>query len=61
MKELVINSKTYAQYEIEGTTLYIKMTIQIIPGREGASENFLIKIIQLIENVQFQRVSYLNV
>lgn len=61
MKELFINSKIYAKYEIEGTTLYMKMMIQIVPGSDRASEVFLIEIIQLIENVQFQRVSYLNV
>jgi len=48
MKELNINGKVYAKYKIDGSSLFLKMIIQIIPGKgnEWQSENFLIYIIQ---------------
>jgi len=61
MKELNINGKIYAKYEIEGSRLYIKMIIQIVKGNEKQSEDLLIHIIQLIEDIIFFEVAYLNV
>lgn len=63
MKELIINGKVYAKYEIEGSILFLKMIIQIVEGKgkEIQSENLLIHIIQSIENKKLHSVSYLNV
>lgn len=63
MKELTINGKVYAKYEMEPGRLFLKMEIQIVPGsgNEQQSENLLIHLIQLIENTKFHAVGYLNV
>lgn len=62
MKELIINGKVYAKYEIDERGLFFKMTEQIIQGKgnEMQSENLLIHIIQLVENTKFGWVRYLN-
>jgi hypothetical protein len=63
MKYLSINNVRYAQYEIEGSTLFMKMIVQIIPGdgNERQSEDLLIHLIQLVEKRNFFTVSHLNV
>ena len=63
MKELNINGKTYAKYEMVDTILFLKVIIQIVEGKgnEGKSEDLLIHIIQLIEKRMFHQVAYLNV
>lgn len=61
MKELIINGKVYAKYEIDGTMLSFKMIIQIIKGHPDESEDLLIKIIHSVEDRHITSVSYLNV
>lgn len=63
MKDLNINGQVYAKYKIDGSMLFLKMTIQIVSGKgnERQSEGLLIHIIMLVENKKFHSVSYLNV
>lgn len=63
IKELNINGKVYAMYKIRGNFLFLKMIIQIVPGdgNEIKSEDLLIHIIQLIENVKLHSVGYLKI
>lgn len=61
MKQLIINNKLYAKYEMEGAVLFLKMIIPIVKGDERRSEDLLIKIIRSIENVSIHSVAYLNV
>lgn len=60
-KNLEINGKTYARYEISNNILFIKVDIEIIEGDQGASENLFVYLIQLIEKVPFRGTSYLNI
>lgn len=61
MKELIINGKVYAKYEMDGKTIYLKMIIQMLKGYPNESENLLVNIIQGVEERHFTRVAYLNV
>lgn len=61
MKELIINGKVYAKYEMDGKTIYLKMIIQMLKDYPNVSENLLVNIIQVVEERSFTRVSYLNV
>lgn len=61
MKELIINGKVYAKYQVEGMTLYYKMIILIYEYSKVESEEMIIKIIQSVENREFLNVGYLNV
>ena len=61
MKELIINGKVYAKYEMDGTMLYLKMIIHMIKGDPIESENLLVKIIHSVEDRHITSVSYLNV
>ena len=62
-KELTINGKVYAKYEVENDILYLKPLIQLLPGEENAikSEDLLAYIIQLVEHVEVKGLAYLNV
>lgn len=61
MKELVINEKRYARYEIEGTTLFLHVDIEIVPGNLGASEEAIASIINLIEPAEIKSLGFLNI
>lgn len=63
IKELNINGEVYAKYEMEGSTLFLKMIIQIVEGKDNVikSENLLINIIQLVEKRMFNTVVYLKI
>lgn len=65
MKDLTINNITYAKYEIgykgQDDVIFIKKLVNIIPNSEVDSENFLIQLIELIENKKFTSAGYLNV
>ena len=63
VKQLTINGTVYAEYQIIGNAIYFKMMIQIIEGEgnEEASEDLLLKIIYMVEKVDFEYAGYLNV
>jgi hypothetical protein len=60
MKDLNINGKIYARYEMDGSRLFLKVIIPIVRESERKSEDLLIHIIQLVEDRKFHSVSYLN-
>ena len=68
MKELIINGKVFAKYEIgyEGkkefeNVLFLKVLKKIYPADENLSEQAIINIIQLVEGKTFKAGGYLNV
>ena len=61
IKLLKINNAVYAKYLIEGNVLYLKMIKKILPDDAGASENYLITTISLIEKKQFSLSAHLNI
>jgi len=60
-KELVINGKVFAKYELEENHIFIKVIIEIFPGNKGLSEDWLVKIISTVEDNELNMVSYLNI
>lgn len=65
MKELVINGRRYAIYEIgstpSGLTIWIKLDNMLFQNDQGKSENMCIALIQCIEETYFAAAAYLNV
>ena len=61
IKELLINGKLYAKYELKGDHVFLKMIIQVFKSHEGDSEDWLISVIQGIEGVKITKASYLNI
>ena len=59
-KELKINGKLYAKYQLDGRRLYLK-TIGQLHVTAHQNEDLIIHLIQLIEKTQLQTVSYLNI
>lgn len=62
MKDLIINNRSYAKYDIAGSFLYLKILI-LEPGigNKEAYENYLISIIEMVEQKTFTMVGYLNI
>lgn len=60
IKQLIINEILFAEYTVDSETVFLKMIRRPIPGNDLASEGLLITLIESVENIKFQRASYLN-
>lgn len=60
-KSLTINGITYAKYELDGDTIYLKVIKLIFDGNESQSEDFIIEIISAIEKRKITKAGFLNV
>lgn len=63
MKDLTINNKIFAIYEVdlEKDCLFLKILINIFPDNPMHSEDIIIAIIENIEEKKFRYAGYLNV
>lgn len=61
VKTLTINRVDYAKYDFKNGLLFLKVLKNIVPDNEGASEDVLSQIIQLIEKTKVKGLSYLNI
>jgi len=63
IKDLNINGVLYAKYEIENNILYLHMIKNKIPALSGEkeTEDFIVWIIQVIENTPVSFLAYLNI
>lgn len=59
-KEITVNNVVFAYYEIDGTTLFLKV-VEKIGGDEILSEHIYIAMIKKAEKKEFDFVSYLNI
>lgn len=60
IKELIVNGKLFAKYQILNDTIHLNPKVVIFPDNEMLSEDCLVKIIEQVEGVNFQFASYLN-
>jgi len=61
IKNLTINEIIYARYIIEKNRLYLKVDIYFIETDKLKSENLIIYLIQLVNNIEFFEICYLNI
>jgi len=63
VKDLNINGVLYAKYEIENNILYLHMIQKKITAlsNETETEDFIVWIIQVIENTTVTALAYLNI
>lgn len=62
-KELTINGKIYAKYQLDKSSkmIYLNVVRKIFPDDELKSEDFLIQLISGIENVAIDFAGFLNI
>lgn len=60
-KLLIINSVTYAKYQMDEDVLYMKVVTVLVPESSQENEDLLLHLIQLVEKRKFLTAAYLNV
>lgn len=65
VKDLTINGQVYAKYHIRknqvSSIMYFKLLIPIFHTDESASEDYLINLIEMVENTVVDEVGFLNI
>jgi hypothetical protein len=61
IKPLTINGTKYADYQVEGTRIYIKLRRNLAGANAAETEDFLIHLVRLTDNVKITEASYLNI
>jgi hypothetical protein len=60
LKQLIINGRKYADYEVKGDTIYFKSYRNFAGANKKDSEAFLIHLVRLTDNVRINKVGFLD-